>query len=370
MGGARYATGVITDRDVARWRLRSQLLAAPVEGAEQAVRSLVGVQAENPSQSAWAVATRTTSPRRDDLAGALADGRVLRTHVLRSTWHYVHADDLQWLQDLTSPRVLPVFEQQLLPSGERMSALADTVEELLHEASDRTRGELAEALAERGEPLAGLPLTLLLAYLEVRGVITSGAPRDGVHTYARFADRVPSPRRLERDEALAELALRYLASHGPATDRDLSYWATLTLADVRRGIAGARDGLESFEHDGRTYWHRAGDALDAAASASPQAHLLQVLDEMYRGYQDSRWAIDADGLVARGREATIGMALVDGQLVAAMRRSVGAKAVAFEIRPYRALRRSEIGAIRDAARRYGDFLGLEAAVEFELARRG
>lgn len=364
---------MITDRDIARWRLRSQALAAPVGSAEQAVRSLVGVQAENPSQSAWAVATRTTSPRRDDLAEALADGRVLRTHVLRSTWHYVHADDLHWLQDLTSPRVLPVFEQQLLPSGERMSALADTVEELLHEASDRTRAELAEALAERHAPLAGLQLTLLLAFLEVRGVITSGAPRDGVHTYARFADRVPAPRRLDRDEALAELAQRYLTSHGPATERDLSYWATLTLADVRRGIAGAGDRLASFEHDGRTFWHGAGDAPDAAdaraaaASASPPAHLLQVLDEMYRGYQDSRWVIDADGLVRRGREAAIGMALVDGQLVAGMRRSVGAKAVAFEIRPYRALRRAEVGAIRDAAARYGDFLGLAAAVEFGVA---
>lgn len=365
---------MITDRDVARWRLRSQLLAAPVEGADQAVRSLVGVQAENPSQSAWAVATRTTSPHRGDLAGALADGRVLRTHVLRPTWHYVHADDLYWLQELTRPRVLPVLEQQLLPSGERMSSLADTVEELLHEAPDRTRTELAGALADRGRPLAGLELTLLLAYLEVRGVITSGAPRDGVHTYARFADRVPAPRRLERDEALAELALRYLTSHGPATDRDLAYWATLTLADARRGIDGAGDGLASFEHDGRTFWHRPGDgpvaagAGAAAASASPAAHLLQVLDEMYRGYQDSRWVIDADRLVPRGREGAIGMALVDGQLVAAMRRSVGPKAVAFEIRPYRALRRNEIGAIRDAAGRYGDFLGLEPAVEFEDPR--
>lgn len=372
--GRAYAAGVVTDRDVARWRLRSQFLAAPVEGAERAVRSLVGVQAENPSQSAWAVATRTTSPDRRDLAGALADGRVLRTHVLRPTWHYVHADDLHWLQELTSPRVLPVLEQQLLPSGERMSALADTVEELLHEAPDRTRPELAEALAQRGRSLAGLELTLLLAYLEVRGVITSGAPRDGVHTYAPFADRVPSPRRLERDEALAELALRYLTSHGPATDRDLAYWATLTLGDVRRGIAAAGDGLEPFEHDGRTFWHRSGegpvaaDPAAAAASVSPAAHLLQVLDEIYRGYQDSRWVIDADRVVPRGREGSIGMALIDGQLLAGMRRSVGPKAVAFEIRPFRVLQRSEIDAIRAAAGRYGDFLGVEAAVEFDDPR--
>lgn len=351
-----------TDRAIARWRLRSQLLAAPVEQAEQVVRSLLAVQAENASQSAWAVATRTTSPRQDDLADALADGRVLRTHVLRSTWHYVHAEDVQWLQDLTAPRVLPVFDQQLQPLADRMTALADAVEEVLAEASDRSRADLAVALNERGEKLTGQQLMLLLGYLEVRGLVSSGVPRDGEHTYALFADRVPEPRRLDRDQAVTELALRYFTSHGPATERDLAYWATLTLTDVRRGIAGAGERLASFEHDDRTFWHA---PADAPKSASPSGHLLQVLDEMYRGYQDSRWVIDADGAVRRGRESSIGMALAGGQLVAGMKRTVGAKAVTFEIRPHRPLRTSEVTAIRGAAGRYADYLGLEPRVELD-----
>ncbi len=353
---------MITDRDIARWRLHSQLLAAPLDTAEQVVRSQLAVQAENASQSAWAVATRTTSPRQHDLADALADGRLLRTHVLRSTWHYVSADDLQWLQDLTAPRVRPVFEQQLKPLADRMTALADAIEETLAAASDRTRSDLADMLAERGEQVTGFQLMLLLGFLELEGLVTSGVPRDGEHTYALFAERVPAPRRLDRDEALTELALRYFTSHGPATERDLAYWATLTLTDVRRGIAGAADRLASFEHDGRTYWHAPGDA---PASASPPAHLLQVLDEIYRGYQDSRWVIDADGTVPRVRESAIGMALVDGQLVAAMKRTVNTKTVVFEIRPHRALREDEVADVRDAAARYADYLGLDARVNLD-----
>ena len=349
-----------SDRDIARWRLHSQLLAAPVADAEQAVSTLLGVQAENPSQSAWAVATRTTTPRQDDLAGAIASGRVLRTHVLRSTWHYVHAHDVQWLQDLTAPRVMPVFEQQLRPLADRMTALADAVEEVLAEASDRTRAELADALAERGEKLTGQQLMLLVGALELQGLVTSGVPRDGEHTYALFADRVREPRRLDRDAALTEIALRYFASHGPGTERDLAYWATLTVTDVRRGIAGAADRLASFEHDGRTFWHAPGDIPDAAA---PAAHLLQVLDEMYRGYQDSRWVIDTERLAQRGRESAIGMALVDAQMVAGMRRTVTAKAVTFALHPLRDLRSRELTSIRAAAARYGDYLGLEPRVE-------
>ncbi|MBW9110316.1 winged helix DNA-binding domain-containing protein [Microbacterium ureisolvens] len=347
---------MLTDRDIARWRLHSQHLAAPVDGAENVVRSLLAVQAENPSQSAWAVATRTHDPRHDDLAGLLARGRVLRTHVLRPTWHYVHADDALWLLELTRDRVLPTVDQQLVPLGDRLTAVTDAVLAALAESPDRTRAELADALAARGHQLTGMQLMLLAAHLELHALICSGVPRDGEHTYALFSDRVGAPRRLSRDEALVELALRYFASHGPATARDLAYWATLTLTDVRRGLAGAADRLESFDHDDRTYWHAPGRA---AASASPKGHLLQVLDEMYRGYQDSRWVLDAEGLLSRGRETAIGMALVDGQVVAGMKRTLTTRAVTFEIRRLRRLGPDEENAIQDAAARCARYLELE-----------
>ncbi|GAA1952814.1 winged helix DNA-binding domain-containing protein [Microbacterium deminutum] len=347
---------MLTDHAVALWRLHSQHLAAPVDGAEDVVRSLLAVQAENPSQSAWAVATRTRDPRPADLAGLLASGTVLRTHVLRPTWHYVHADDAGWLIELTRTRVLPAVDQQLAPLAGRMHALADAVIETLAESPDRTRAELSVSLAHRGHELTGMQLMLLLAHLELAALICSGVPREAEHTYALFAERVPSPRRLEREEALAELALRYFASHGPATVRDLAYWATLTLTDARRGLAAAADRLESFDHDDRTYWHAPGEP---PASASPRGHLLQVLDEMYRGYQDSRWVLDAGGLLSRARETAIGMALVDGQMIAGMKRVVAARTVTFEIRRLRPLEPDEVEAIEDAATRCSRYLGLD-----------
>ncbi|MBM7503658.1 winged helix DNA-binding domain-containing protein [Agromyces aurantiacus] len=349
-----------SDRDIARWRLHSQRLADPVDGADAVVSTLLGVQAENPSQSAWAVAARTTNPTQEDLAGALASGRVLRTHVLRPTWHYVRAEDSAWLLELTAPRVLPVIQQQLRALADRLTRLTDEVLSILAERPDRTRGELAGELEARGSGLTGQQLMLLLARLELRALICSGVPADGEHTYALFSERVRAPRRLDRDEALAELALRYFTSHGPATERDLAYWATLTLTDVRRGIAGACDRLSSFEHDGRVFLHAPGDAQ---VSAAPSGHLLQVLDEMYRGYQDSRSVIDAERLLPDGRETALGMALVDAQLVAGMRRTVSRNVVTFGLEPHRALRTAELASLREAADRYGAFLGLESRVE-------
>src|SRR5258708_9019064 len=105
---------MVQDLDIARWRLRSQNLVWPCAvAAGEAVRSLLAVQAENPSQAAWAVASRTQKPDQADLATLLSDGAVLRTHVLRPTWHFVRAEDIGWLLDLTGPRVRRVTGQQL-----------------------------------------------------------------------------------------------------------------------------------------------------------------------------------------------------------------------------------------------------------------
>jgi hypothetical protein len=201
-------------------------------------------------------------------------------------------------------------------------------------------------------------LMILLAHAELDGLICSGRVVDGEHTYALMSERVPAPRRLGRSEALAELALRYFTGHGPATERDLAYWATLTLTDVRAGLAQVRDQLGSFEHEGRTFWHGPGKV--PAGPAAPAGHLLQILDETYRGYQDSRWVLDAAGNVPRTRETATGMALVDAQLVAAMWRTIAKDHVRFDLRPYRPMTPGQLEALDQAATRYGEYLQLKA----------
>lgn len=358
---------MVRDVDIARWRLRSQHLVRPQAGsADEAVGTLLAVQAENPSQSAWAVASRTRKPDRADLASLRDDGAVVRTHVLRPTWHFVRAEDIGWLLDLTGPRVRRITGKQLRDThglDERtIDRATAAVMDALASRGHLTRTQLAEESRERGVQGSGHMLMILLAHAELNRLICSGRVVDGEHTYALMAERVPAPRRLSRDEALAELALRYFTGHGPATERDLAYWATLTLTDVRAGLRQVRDRLDSFEHDGRTFWHAPGEAPDRRQD--PAAHLLQVLDETYRGYQDSRWVLDTARLVPRTRESAIGMALVDGQLLASMRRTIGRDRVRFDLRPYRTLTPSEIEALDQAAGQYGEYLDVKAEITF------
>ncbi len=357
------AHGVTTDREIARWRLRSQHLVSPhAASAAGVVRSLLAVQAENPSQAAWAVASRTRLPAAPELESLLDQGSVVRTHVLRPTWHFVAAEDIGWLLELTAPRIRPLIARQLDEAhglaGAALDRASSVVLQALSERPDQTREQLADRLRDQGVEPRGQLLMLLLALLELDRLICSGRRLEGAHTYAAFADRVPSSPRLDRDEALAELALRYFTGHGPATERDLAYWATLTLSDVRRGLTQVRDRLACFDHDGRTFWH-APDGTPPATSGAPTGHLLQILDEVYRGYQDSRMVLDSEGIVPSGRETAIGMALVDAQMVARMKRSIGRR-VAFEITPYNGpLTPSHRSSVEQAAARYAEFLGLE-----------
>jgi hypothetical protein len=355
---------MVRDLDIARWRLRTQHLVGPYAGsAREAVGSLLAVQAENAGQAAWAVAARTQNPDQADLAALLDEGAVLRTHVLRPTWHFVRAEDLGWLLDLTGPRVRRVTGQQLRDAHGLDEHSADqavaTVTQVL-ESRQLTRAQLADELDKLGIRGSGQMLMLLLAHAELAGLICSGSVAGGEHTYALMDERVPAPRRLGRTEALAELALRYFTGHGPATERDLAYWATLTLTDVRAGLHQVRDLLDSFQHDGRTFWQAPGEA--PGGRQEPGGHLLQILDETYRGYQDSRWLLDAAGDVPRHRETAIGMALVDAQLRATMRRTITRGRVQFDLRPYRALAPADLQALEQAAGRYGDYLGLTAGL--------
>lgn len=351
------------DRDIAAWRLAAQWVTHPGPDAAAVVGHLLAVQAENPRQSEWAVAARTVTPRADAVPELLASGEVIRTHVMRTTWHYALAEDVGWLLDLTGPRLRTGLAAGLVRQGfdaAFVAQVSDVVCQSLAQTPHQTRRDLRELVAAAGLQIGGMQIAQLLAVVELDQLICSGVPRDGEHTYALFADRVPSPRRLERDEALAEIVLRYVSGHGPATVRDLAYWGTLGLTDLRRGLAAAKHRLASFEHDGRTYWH-AADSEPPATAGLPRGHLLMALDELHNGFQDTRYALDEAGLVPHAtRYPAVGMALVDAQFVAVHTRTVTPTAVRFDLIGWRELGADDLDVLTEAADRVGSYLGLPA----------
>lgn len=275
------------DATIARWRMRNQLLRDGAAGSAAAVlERFAASQGQDLLPASWALAQRAGGLTEPQVRSECDAGAVLRTHLLRPTWHFVGAADLRWLLTATAPRVhrlnTPIYRRWGL-AGEALGVVRAVMERELAGGRHRTRTELGAALAGTGLPLAGQGLAYAVMWAELEGVVCSGVQRGRQQTYALVDERAPAPEGRSREEALTELARRYFAAHGPATVRDLAGWASLTLAEARQATVAA--GLTSFDHQGTTYHHAGGEPPPASTG---RVDLIQGLDELVMGYFETR----------------------------------------------------------------------------------
>ncbi|WP_165877431.1 winged helix DNA-binding domain-containing protein [Agromyces fucosus] len=308
--------------ELRRIRLHVQgLRAERATSAPAVVRDFVAVQSQEFVPAQWGLAMRVPAERRPDLAAvtaALDRGEILRTHVLRPTWHFVDPADARWLMELSAERVHranATYYRRTGVDGEAGTSALDTVAASLA-GGHRTRAELAAALDAAGQPSTGLGFTYVLMLAELERVAISGANAGRQRTYAAFDERVPASAPKSRDEALVELAARFIRSRGPVTDRDFAAWSGFTLGDTRRAFAAVVDGgggdssggagsggahvgaVETIEVDGAMHWHDVEQtvaAMDAPPPPAGAVDLLQAYDEYIMGYAAPRAFLQPPG---------------------------------------------------------------------------
>jgi len=227
-------------------RLAAQLLSGPpAEGTAEVARWLLAVQAQDPRGARLAVRARSRARSAADVDAALTrDRSVVVTWLDRGTLHLVLAEDYWWLHPLTTPPLLRgnarMLAQEGVPPADAERAVT-VIERAVTAEGPLTRAQLAERIAAAGVRTQGQAIVHLLALASLRGIIVRGPMAGRDHAYALVRDWLGAPpaqhAASDRDRALAELAARYLASHGPATDRDLAKWAGLPLRDARSGLA-------------------------------------------------------------------------------------------------------------------------------------
>jgi len=351
-------------QDILGQRLLTQrLVGAPFAKPEQAVDWLVAVQSQDYAGAKWAVGQRTARATEADLDQLFDAGAILRTHVMRPTWHFVRPADIRWLLALTAPRVRAILahDDKELELDRAVRARCDRLlEKALRDGKSLTRAEITALLGAEGIPCRGRRLAHLLAHAELDALICSGPRRGKQFTYALLDERAAPAKPVPPDEALAELVRRYFASHGPATVRDCVWWSGLRMADVKRGIEAARPRLEQFEVDGKTYWFA---EWGKGRSRSPSAHLLPNYDEYLIGYAERGALVDAALLPESDPKLIFSnVVMVGGRVVGTWRRVLEKEAVALRTTLRRALGTSEQSAVRTAAREYGRFMGLPVRV--------
>jgi hypothetical protein len=357
----------MTCADLLRHRLYNQHVAgAPLKKPEDVVRWLGAVQAQDYPAAKWAVAQRARDVSDAGMDRAFTQGVILRTHVMRSTWHFVLPADIRWMLDLTAPRVNSACASyyRKLKLHDALFAKSNAVlAQALRGGKTLTRRELAAALQDAGITSPAddkIRLTFIVLRAELDAVICSGPKVDKQLTYALFDERVPAARPMAREEARTELAARYFRSHAPATARDFTWWSGLTAADSRAAVETIRHTLVSDEIEGKTYWRP--KRLPSFDSSAPTAHLLTTYDECLVAYRD-RAPLDRGHAERIGRDNGRTVA-IDGRVAGTWKRAIEKGAIVLRVTPLSAFSRRDRTAVAAAVERYARFLELPVTVWF------
>jgi hypothetical protein len=354
--------------DITSARLANQRLSGTgFTRPEEVVSWLGAVQAQDYPAAKWALALRMNRASESTIDSAFAAGTILRTHVLRPTWHFVSPADIRWMLALSKTRVSAAmasytrrFELDATVFRRSQRAIAQA----LRGGVPLTRQELKAVLQRAGiNPGSIQRLARIVIQAELDAVICSGPARGSQSTYVLFEERVPASRPIARDQALAELARRYFTSHGPAQLRDFAWWAGLTLGDARAGLAMVERDLVQDTVDGRTYWL---SSSTRPHSRSRAAYLLPLYDEYLIAYKDRSAALDASRwLRVFSRNPFTAPVVVNGQVVGGWKQSLAKGTMVVRIMPFTAIAKRDAAAIEDAVRSYGDFLGRDPELAWQ-----
>ena len=354
--------------DITRRRLASQALTGSVTDPALVVDRMLAVQAQDLRWAKWAVAVRAPGSTSADVDRLIDSGRIVRSWPMRGTLHLVPGPDLAWLLGLTTPRLWAgaATRRRDLGLDEPTIERARTVaEDALSGGRELTRAGFLALLESHGIGTDGQRGYHLIWHLAQSGTLCWGRQLDAQQMLVLLAEWVPRPRLLERDQALGEYLLRYLAGHGPAPLTDFAWWSQLTMADAKTALAVAGEQLDALDVDGVRHLFPQRSDLGplgrAAPGRGPNAVLaLPAFDEYLLGYRDRSFAIEPEKLttVVPGKNGIFLPVLVrGGRIFGTWRRDWRPRAITVQPTPFTAQSAASVSAAERALQEYARFLG-------------
>lgn len=344
--------------NVAACRLANQQLAHPrLTSPCDVVTWLGAVQAQDYAAAKWALGQRLPASTDAAIEEAFTQGAILRTHVLRPTWHFVTPADIRWMLALTAPRINAILAYQHRQHQLDSPFLArchSIIAKALEGGRQLTRRELASelqraSLVNPDAPGSDLRMTHIMAHAELEAIVCSGGRRGKQFTYALLDERAPRAVSLSSIDALALLAARYFESRGPATLQDFAWWSGLTTKDAATGLEMVKANLHSETMSGRTRWMPSSTPPERT---SARAYLLPNYDEYLVAYRHRQ---NEDG---RGNLLFSHTIVLDGKIAGTWKRSLAKDRVTIDARPFKPLNAKDSRLVKAAAKRYAKFLGL------------
>ncbi|HEX8562892.1 MAG TPA: winged helix DNA-binding domain-containing protein [Flavobacterium sp.] len=322
----------MTSGNIVKARLQNQLLADKKASDPKAVVSHFGaIQAQDYAMSKWAVGIRTKNATDETVEKALDDGHIVRTHVLRPTWHLVAADDVHWMLELTASNIrrqMNAMNRSLKLDAAVFAKTNDIIAKALEGNRHLTREELMQILVRSGIRTDGLRSSHIMFAAELDRIVCNGIRKGKQNTYALLDEKVKNPKKLLREEALAELAKRYFQSHSPAAAEDYAWWSGLSLTDARIGIA-MNDTLIQESVGTKIQYRFESDSTVAVLN---HVGLLPAFDEFLISYKDRSASIHDDHSAHAFTKNGIFRPLIveRGKVVGIWKRVTGKKGIVIE----------------------------------------
>ena len=273
-------------------RLQNQQLLNPLFCQPKELVSWLGaMQAQNYSMVKWAVGMRLKSATIQTVEEALRKGEILRTHVMRPTWHLVAAEDIRWMLKLFARRIKSANDSfakgyNLEITDELYAKSYNLLEKILCGNKSLTKQEIAEHFCCSGILVEAdnHRMTRFMVRAEQEGIVCSGEDKGGKYTYALLEERVPPVPEITKDEALARLARSYFRSHAPAVLQDFIWWSGLPVSEAKQAIYLIESELTAEQWNGQTWYVH--EACRTRGKVSGRLHLLPSYDEYLLGYKD------------------------------------------------------------------------------------
>jgi hypothetical protein len=297
----------MTVSDICELRLLNQHLITPhFTKPADLVYYMGAIQSQDYAGGKWAIAQRLIGATDKTIEDAFTNGNILRTHIMRPTWHFVHPKDIRWMIQLTAPRVMKIAgtqHRQHQLDHIIFSKSEKAILQAMEGGKQLMRDEITVVLEQAGVATNEQRFIHIMMQMELIGLVCSGGRQGKQFTYALLDERVPATKPFDKQDALVALAERYFTSHGPATLQDYVWWSGLTVVDAKTGLEAVKHKLVSIELNGNSYWFAEKENLPK--SKSPGVFLLPNYDEYIVSYKDRSATIAASDLNKADPRGTI-----------------------------------------------------------------
>jgi hypothetical protein len=275
------------DKELLSSRLYNQQLSvSSFQTPTELVSWMGAIQAQDYAMAKWAIGLRIKDTNDDIIEKAITDGTIIRTHILRPTWHFVAPADIRWMLQLTAPAIykqMAYYDRQLEIEQKELVKSAKLFEKTLTEEKQLTRPELEEIFTKAKFNCDGMRFGHLLMHAELQGLICSGAKKGRQITYALLEERVSATKKYNREESLAMLTQKYFQSRGPATLKDYMWWSGLTSKEAKEGIALLEGKINNISYNEEVLWYI---DLPVKITMDKTIYLLPNFDEYIVGYNN------------------------------------------------------------------------------------